>query len=150
MNIATAPNASTVPTLRLHRDIAASAEELFDAWLDAESISQWMHPSPIERTVATVDARVGGRFEFIMYLNGEPLPHTGRYIRIDRPSQLIFTWNSHATQDKDTLVTVDFEARGELTRITITHEKLKDAETLRKHEGGWSSILEEIGRKLGR
>lgn len=35
---------SKVPTVTLRREIAASAEELFDAWLDPASLAVWMRP----------------------------------------------------------------------------------------------------------
>ena len=35
---------ANVPTLTVRREIAAPPAELFDAWLDAEKMSQWMRP----------------------------------------------------------------------------------------------------------
>ncbi len=131
--------------VKVQRDIAAPADILFDAWLDAESLSGWLHPQPTSHCTARVDAREGGDFEIVMYLDGEPLPHTGRYIRIARHTQLVFTWASPATQKQETLVTVDFlETQGK-TRVTVTHEKLpENRETACSHHDGWTDALRQL------
>lgn len=142
---------ATIPTVKVQREIAAPAAIIFDAWLDAESLTGWLHPVPTTHCTARLDAREGGDFEIVMYLDGKPLPHTGRYIRIARHTQLIFTWASPATLQQETLVTVDFaETRGS-TRVTITHEKLpENRETACSHHDGWTDALrqlEELARR---
>jgi uncharacterized protein YndB with AHSA1/START domain len=81
--------------ITVRREIKASAEELFDAWLDSESLAQWMLPPDITHTVPTVKATVGGAFEIIMHHTSlGPVPHRGVYKIIDRPRRLVFTWSS--------------------------------------------------------
>lgn len=131
--------------VKVHRDIAAPADIIFDAWLDAESLTGWLHPQPTSHCTARVDAREGGDFEIVMYLDGEPLPHTGRYIRIARHTQLVFTWTSPATQKQETLVTVDFVETQGKTRVTVTHEKLpENRETACSHHDGWTDALRQL------
>ena len=57
--------------VRLTRTIAAAADDVFDAWTDAESLAQWMMPIAGGSTRAQVDARVGGRFHIDMTGNGK-------------------------------------------------------------------------------
>jgi uncharacterized protein YndB with AHSA1/START domain len=138
MSVATAP-----PIVVVRRRIAASAAELFDAWLDPAALAQWMRPGPIQRTTASVDARVGGRYEIMMEIDARIIPHRGEYLAIDPPRRLVFTWNSPNTGDQDTLVAVDFVAAGADTEVVITHQQLPD--TARAgHERGWSSALEKL------
>lgn len=143
---AQAPAAQTAAAaVKVHRDIAAPADIIFDAWLDAESLTGWLHPVPTTHCTATLDAREGGGFEIVMYLDGKPLPHTGRYIRIARHTQLVFTWASPATQQQETLVTVDFEEKQGNTRVTVTHEKLpENRETACSHHDGWTDALRQL------
>jgi len=47
----------------VRRTIAASAEDLFDAWLDPQALAAWMRPGMIKSTVAKVEPRVGGSYE---------------------------------------------------------------------------------------
>ena len=139
MNAAIAPAAVVV-----RRNIAASAEDLFDAWLDPEALAIWMRPgAAIQKTQATVEPRVGGRFEINMHADTGVIPHSGVYRIIDRPRRLVFTWVSPHTGDRDSLVTVDFLSRGKQTEVVVTHEQLPEAKR-DAHNGGWTRALEKL------
>ena len=73
----------------------------------------------------------------------ERYPHTGVYRVIDRPRQLVFTWHSRGTEQKESLVTVDFIARGERTEVVVTHEQLPES-AQPSHTNGWTSGLERL------
>ena len=133
-----------VPTVKVRREIAAPAAELFDAWLDPEKLALWMRPGDTSRTDAKVDPRVGGAFEIVMHTPKGSVPHRGAYQEITRPRRLVFTWNSPYAGDHGSLVTVDFNPKDKGTEIVITHERLPSEEMVTAHSGGWSSILERI------
>jgi uncharacterized protein YndB with AHSA1/START domain len=135
---------ANIPTLTVRREIAAPPAELFDAWLDAEKMSQWMRPMDTERSKVKLDARVGGEFEIIMYTPNGEVPHTGTYQEITRPRRLVFTWNSPYAGSHGSLVTVDFKPKGRGTEIVLTHERLPSEEMVKAHTGGWTSILERL------
>ena len=63
----------------VRRVIAASAEDLFDAWLDPEALAQWMRPGTINSTVARVEPREGGAYEITMQGQSGPIVHKGVY-----------------------------------------------------------------------
>ena len=127
----------------VRRTIAASAERLFDAWLDPISLSQWMRPGTIHSTVAQVDARVGGNYEIVMQADSGPIVHTGVYRVVDRPKRLVFTWQSVHTGPGETLVTVDFVRVEKRTEVIITHEQLPES-ARPGHDKGWTSALERL------
>jgi uncharacterized protein YndB with AHSA1/START domain len=133
-----------VPTVRVSREIAAPAAELFDAWLDPQKLSRWMRPFDTTRSDVKLDPRVGGEFEIVMHTPKGAVPHTGSYQEITRPRRIVFTWNSPFAGDHGSLVTVDFNARGGSTEIVITHERLPNEEMVQAHSGGWSGILDRI------
>jgi uncharacterized protein YndB with AHSA1/START domain len=133
-----------VPTVKVRREIAAPAAELFDAWLDAGKLAAWMRPFDTERSEVKVDPRVGGEFEIVMHTSKGSVPHTGAYQEITRPRRIVFTWNSPYAGSQGSLVTVEFNARGRGTEVVITHERLPSEEMVQAHTGGWSSILERI------
>ncbi len=143
MNTVLKADAAAPVTVVVRRTIAASAAELFDAWLDPQALAIWMRPTGIRRTTATTDARVGGRYEILMEGEQTTHPHHGVYRLIDRPRRLVFTWISNATDSRETLVTVDFQPQGELTEVVVTHERLSD-EASASHTEGWTSALARL------
>ncbi len=135
-----------VPRVVVSREIATPAEQLFDAWLDPESLATWMRPGSTERSTVSVDPRVGGAFEIIMHLPDQTVPHRGTYREISRPRRLVFTWNSPYAGETDSLVTVDFRPTRGATEIVITHEGLPSEDIVKAHTGGWTDILENLVR----
>jgi uncharacterized protein YndB with AHSA1/START domain len=127
----------------VRRTIAATAEELFDAWLDPEAMAIWMRPGSIQTTVAKVDPTVGGRYEIMMRSATETYPHTGVYRVINRPRQLAFTWISRGTEERESLVTVEFVARDAGTEVIVMHEQLP-AGAAPSHTDGWTSALARL------
>jgi uncharacterized protein YndB with AHSA1/START domain len=127
----------------VRRTIAASAEDLFDAFLDPESLAEWMRPGTIHRSEARTDPRVGGAYEVIMHADSGRIVHAGVYRLIDRPRRLVFTWRSPHTGPDDTVVTVDFVKIGKSTEVIVTHEQLPEG-ALAAHRNGWTSGLEHL------
>jgi len=108
----------TPSPLRIVRRLPAPPEDVFDAWIDPESLRIWMCPR--ETRVAAVDARVGGRFRIVM--RGAQGDVAGR----------------------ESLVTIELRADGTGTELTLTHAELPDEEARRRHETGWTSIVEKL------
>lgn len=129
-------------TIVVRRTIPATVDELFEAWLDPESLAQWMHPGTTKRSTARVDARVGGAFEVVMNYDNGPRRHYGEYRAIERNKKLAFTWHSDATHDTETLVTVAFNVVSAGTEIVLTHERMPDHEAGVSHTWGWTLALE--------
>jgi uncharacterized protein YndB with AHSA1/START domain len=136
--------------LTVQRTIAAPAERLFDAWLDAESFSRWMRPNVISETRAENDPRVGGEFRIVMVRDDADVVHRGTYREIDRPRRLVFTWSSPETQFLDSVVTVTFEPAAEgATLVTIHQSRLPDEQSQAGHTAGWTEILAGLARLHG-
>ena len=127
----------------VRRTIAASADDLFDAWLDPEALAHWMRPGTITSTVAHVEPHVGGAYEITMQGQSGPIVHKGVYRTIDRPKRLVFTWVSGPTESRETLVTVDFVKLDERTEVIVTHEQLPES-AMASHRNGWTSGLEHL------
>ena len=132
------------PVVRLTRRLDASPERVFDAWTDPEQVRQWLVPGTMVMAAIEVELKVGGRFHFTM--EGEDKhEHLCVYREIERPRRLVFTWSSSATDGKDTLVTVEIEAAGEGSELTLTHEGFADDAMAALHNGGWTACLEKLG-----
>jgi uncharacterized protein YndB with AHSA1/START domain len=128
----------------VRREIAARAEDLFDAWLDAASLGIWLKPGGIRGTRAETDPREGGAFRIVMLEDESEILHTGTYREIDRPRRLVFTWSSPMTRFRDSLVTVTFHALSDSTVVEIHQVGLPDEESRASHDAGWSAALQEL------
>ena len=98
--------------VRITHRYAASAERVFDAWLDPALIGRFMFGPHLrdERIVRlTVEPRVGGEFSFVVERQGQEFDHLGIYREIDRPRRLVFTWGIRAHLPETSLVTIEIE-----------------------------------------
>jgi uncharacterized protein YndB with AHSA1/START domain len=134
--------------LTVRREIAAPAEDLFDAWLDARSLGAWLKPSGTRETRAETDPRVGGKFRIVMVHDESSMEHAGTYREIDRPRRLVFTWSSPATQFRDSIVTVTFQPSSNSSTLVEIHQAgLPDEEARAGHHAGWSDVLRELAQR---
>jgi uncharacterized protein YndB with AHSA1/START domain len=132
-------------TVNVTKIIHAPIERVFDAWLNPEMLSQFILPMPgMPEPQVETDAREGGKFKIIMQVGDDKIPHTGRYLEINRPNKLVFTWESPFSTEGST-VTLKFSDIGEnKTNVDLTHIKFIDEEHRGNHEGGWGNILESL------
>ena len=132
------------PMIRLQRLLPASPQEVFDAWIDPESLRQWFCPGTVSLASVELDVRVGGHFCIVMRDETKDLAHTGEYREITSPRRLVFTWRSSATYNQETLVTIELHPKGNETELVLTHERLLDASSAEKHEGGWQDAVRKL------
>jgi uncharacterized protein YndB with AHSA1/START domain len=128
--------------------IAASADAVFDAWLDPKLARRFLAAGDMTVSELVLDAREGGAFRIVMRGEQKTHVHHGRYVLIDRPRRLVFTWISEGTDSHLSLVTVNFAAEAGGVRVTVDHEGLPDSERAESHRRGWRSILEKSARLL--
>ena len=136
-------------SITIKRTVRAQIEKVFDAWLDPQMLSKFIIPMEgMPEPQVENDPRVGGKFTIIMQAGDASLPHSGEYIRIDRPHSLIFTWVSdHSIEGSQ--VSLNFLALNEhATEITLTQVKFFNEPAMRDHEGGWTNILETLDTYL--
>src|SRR5207302_8596352 len=116
---------------------------LYEPWPDPAMKHQWIPPAPEDAVDASADPVVGGRFRVVMKGRGREIVHVGEYLVIDRPTRLVFTWNSEPAGD--TTVTVEFMSLGaRRTRIRLTHERFATGESRDLHRGGWTALLDSL------
>ena len=136
------------PLLVVRRQMAVPRERVFQAWLDSESLAHWMRPAGTSHATVTVDPRVGGGFRIVM--EGAPhgcVEHTGEYLAIEPPSRLSFTWISKHTEQRPTVVTIEFHERGTGTELVLTHRGLP-ASQVEGHRRGWTDIVRLLDESL--
>lgn len=147
--------AGSRPTAR--RIIAASASDLFDAWVTPGLVEDWWGPEGYTMRVRELDARPGGRYAFEMIApSGKSCIMAGVYRTVIRPEHLIFEVHDHCNLDlpegtraqtATSLVEVTFDERDGETVVSVTHTGLND-------DYGWLAIaswaqsLERLSRDV--
>ena len=132
----------------------APPERVFDAWLDPKLMDGWMFgPTQRDEEVVriSVDARVGGSFSFFVRRQGEEIDHTGKYLELDRPRRLAFTWGAGPpgqTPDISRL-SIDISATDNGCELTLIHELHPDwADYADRTRDGWTKILDALEAAL--
>ncbi len=141
---------------RVSHQFTASAERVYDAWLQPEVIRRWMHASLTEMGLSgdirevQVDARVGGSFCFSDMRGETEARHWGKYLELERPRKIVFTWIVDASEEADpSRVTISIEPQGTGCIATLVHDM--DAawvEYVSRTEQGWGRMLRAIDAQL--
>lgn len=132
-------------SVTIKKTIRAPREKVFDAWLDPETLAKFMLPMKgMPEPKVVNDPRVGGTFTITMFVGDDSLPHKGEYLKIERPSTLVFSWVSdHSIEGS--IVTLDFiDLEGSTTEVVLTQVKFYDDGAMQDHKRGWTSILETL------
>lgn len=124
--------------------IRTTPEAAFDAWLDPQQAARFLAPNTMTVGAFENDPREGGAFRLVMTAGTERIEHEGRYVLIDRPHRLIFTWVSAGTDHRLSLVTVAFTPVEGGVRVDLEHEGIPDQERAGRHERGWATILDKL------
>jgi len=145
------PRPSPATTLSLTRTIAAPREKVFRAWTDQEELKKWFGPVGYSTLIAEVDLRVGGKYRLGMRKlpDGDIFYLTGTYREVRIPEKLVYTWFWESEPEKgETLVTVEFRARGNSTEVVVMHELFPNQKMRDDHDKGWNSCLDRLPQAL--
>ena len=135
--------------LTVARTIAASADKIFDIWIDPASPGgPWFGASRL-----LIDVKVDGLFYFSVEHEGRTWPHYGRFVKIERPGAdgaglIEYTWMSEATQGAESVVTVSFQPLGDETEVTLRHTGVPDDAMGRRHAEGWTWMLNMLAERF--
>ena len=135
------------------KTFSVSAESVYDAWLNPESVKTWMCPADIVSVPnPKIDAKVGGKFQFDMKIGEDRvIPHSGEYKILERPTKIQFTWVSVNTNNEDSLVTITISPLdSNRCELKLVHELLPSEESHKDHEGGWNNILKTLHEKISK
>ena len=136
---------------RVSHTFSASAERVYDAWLDPKRVGQWLFTTPTGEMVRVeIDPRVGGCFNVTERRDGEDVEHIGEFVELVRPTRLVFLFQVPMYGPERDRVTVDIRPLAEGCEVTIIHE-LAPADAAMKDEvtRGWTDILAGLARVMG-
>jgi len=138
------------PVVRVRHIMPAPPEVVFDQWVDPESLMEWMCPRPVRCVAIDIDARVGGRLHFDLDDSGTPTTMTGRFLEIDRPHRLRFTWSISTWRDPTvaSIVAVDFEPVGDDRTLMVIEHSLLPPDVVDEHQTGWARTFDQLAAVL--
>jgi uncharacterized protein YndB with AHSA1/START domain len=134
----------------------ATAERVYDAWLDPKQVRIWMAAALRSLGLAgdiqriEIDAKVGGNFHFSDMRDGTEARHWGTYLELDRPSKIVFTWIVDESEEASpSKVTLSIHSEPDGCVATITHEMDKKwVDYIAQTESGWSRMLGQVDNIL--
>jgi uncharacterized protein YndB with AHSA1/START domain len=123
----------------VRRVLDAGIEEVYDAWTRPEILAEWL---TYGGTLIKAEVRVGGEFHIDMggVGSGKSPAHTGRYLVLERPHCIEFTWNSDWTGG-ESKVRIELTTRGEQTELVLQHSGLPDQKNADEHGEGWDDFV---------
>jgi uncharacterized protein YndB with AHSA1/START domain len=79
---------------------------------------------------------------------GRTWPHYGRFVLIERPHQVQYTWVSEATKGVESVVVVTFQPRGDQTEVILRHSGVPNDEMGHQHQEGWTWVLSMLAERF--
>jgi uncharacterized protein YndB with AHSA1/START domain len=133
-------------------DIAASPESVFQALITRDQAMKWGSGGNFEMTVWEMDARPGGKWQFISHEKGVANPdgsprefeHHGKVLEVDPPRTLAYTWFAswHENVTQETVVRWELTPTSTGTRVKVTHSGLAQMPSTRAgYSQGWPGLV---------
>lgn len=132
--------------------IAAQPDRVFRALVDPVQVPKWWGRNGVYRcTDFSADMRVGGDWRTSgVGPDGGPFTAKGKYLEIDPPRVLAYTWIASWTGEVETAVRWELEATEEGTQVKIRHSGLAVRPELAQAYRGWPRMLEWLQAYLER
>jgi uncharacterized protein YndB with AHSA1/START domain len=130
--------------ITVNRTIPATAEKIYDVWIDPQSPGGPWHGA--ERVI--FNPMVDGLYYLAIKHEGRIWPHYGRFTKMERPHLVEFTWMSEGTKGAESVVTVTLQQNGDQTDVTLRHAGVPDDELGHQHKEGWTWILNALADAL--
>jgi uncharacterized protein YndB with AHSA1/START domain len=126
--------------IELTRRIEAPPETVYRYFTDPERFKAWLGID------AEVDATVGGDYRIRM-TNDSRISACGRYVELDPPRRLVFTWGFEGLDGLPpgaSTVEVTLTPDGEATVVVLRHSGLDGREMCEFHVWGWDIGLDRL------
>jgi uncharacterized protein YndB with AHSA1/START domain len=137
-------------TVRVQRVMPATPDVVLDQWLDPESLAEWMCPRPVRVLDITVEPHVGGTVRFDVDDSGTRVLISGRFLAIEPPHLLRFTWTNSNWPDptRVSIVNVAFEPFGEDETLMSIEHSLLPPEEFESFDNGWTLTADQLAAVL--
>jgi uncharacterized protein YndB with AHSA1/START domain len=127
--------------IHLTRRFDASAQRVFDAWLDPALAGRWLFATATQpMTHVLIEARVGGRFRLAHRHDGVAAEHRGRFVEIVPHRRLVFEHVDAEHPGVTARVAIEIAPRRRGCALRLTSENLP-ADDAQYAEARWDGIL---------
>jgi uncharacterized protein YndB with AHSA1/START domain len=137
--------------LGLKRVLPFSRPVVYRALSDPGQLAKWWGPRGFTAPSVEFDPRVGDGYRIAMQPpDGDPFYLSGEFREVDPPARLAYTfrWNPPDPDDRETVVTLSLEDRGEGTEVNLTQAEFATEERRALHEAGWADSLGRLEQVL--
>lgn len=127
------------------RTFRAPPQLLYRAWTQPEHVRRWWAPQSRGASVVecSADLRPGGGYRYVLQHGDQQFAFAGEYRELNGPNSLVYTQRFEPVLGEpmpgEALITITFEAQGELTRL-VARERYPSKEVL---DGVLASGMEE-------
>jgi uncharacterized protein YndB with AHSA1/START domain len=137
--------------LSLKRLLPARRAAAYRALSDPGELAKWWGPRGFTAPSVEFDPRVGGSYRIAMQPPDGDLFHlSGEFLEVNPPARLAYTfrWDPPAPDDRQTVVTLSLQARGERTEVLLTQGEFATEERRALHDGGWTDSFGRLEQVL--
>lgn len=138
--------------VQLSKDLNASVNEVYDAWINAEALKQWWRPMNNQLKEVQNELQPGGAIKYVFQTEEgkEAFQITGNYKEVQPAQKLVYTWNwqlqTDAVSDSEFLLTIEFGPQGSGSRLSVTQENFQHEENIQPHREGWEKALNDLAQ----
>jgi uncharacterized protein YndB with AHSA1/START domain len=144
--------ADTGAELVITRMFNAPRALVFKAWTDPAMMVRWFGPRHHPATSLSLDLTPGGKWSGCLrsVADGSELRLGGVFREIIPPERLVFSfaWDEPGERGLETIVTIEFEALGDQTRMTLRQVPFRSTTEQDGHQEGWSSCFDRLAEHL--
>jgi uncharacterized protein YndB with AHSA1/START domain len=132
----------------MERIFDAPQPVVFDYFTVPDLLKTWWGPGGTTMEAGEIDLRLGGAFRWHMRTANGLLTYLyGTIKALDPPNRIAMTHQWQGAEG-ETLVTLEFIALGNKTKVLLTQEGISDASILRMLEEGWAEPLRQLAAHL--
>jgi uncharacterized protein YndB with AHSA1/START domain len=137
--------------LHMTRVLPAPRALVWAALTDPGELAKWWGPHGFTTPSINFDPQVGGSYRIAMQPpEGDKFHLSGEFREVDPPARLAYTfnWEPHDPDDRETLVTLSMQDRGESTELDFTLGTFATEARRALHEQGWTEGFERLQELL--
>ncbi|HMK19804.1 MAG TPA: SRPBCC domain-containing protein [Chitinophagaceae bacterium] len=135
--------------VRIETSFDATREKVWKAWTEPGLILQWFGSDLNGKGLrAKMNVEQGGSYE-ITFKDGDGTEHTcmGKYLIVEKPKQLSFTWEWKNEPGVESVVNILLESINDSTAMIFEHKNLGTA-SAHNYLAGWKATFLKLERVL--